>query len=504
MAVCVTVFPGLTMVNLKQVRKDVERFVRSIDREYYRNWAGLKEEMNTTAIYEKYRPLFRRSLIRSIREMRREAEGSEGRRLRYLEAILADSCLKNGVRQLTDRKETKEAKMSIKVDGEEIPFRLAAVKMVNEDDRAKRSKIFEERNKAIEKLNTVLARRMENLHSLSKSLGYDNYAHLYSDTKGIDFSSLQGKLNKLIYRTEDLYIDKMNDRLGKIGISLEEAEKHDIGYFVRAKEFDQYFRKEEAVPTLKKTLKGMGIDLAKQKNIILDTEEREKKTPRAFCACLEVPEKVMLVIMPIGGHDDYDSLFHEAGHAEHFANVSKKEDMEYKYLGDNSVTESYAFLLEYLITNKNWLRKYVPMEDASAYLEFVYLLKLLMVRRYIAKLNYELALHAKGMKGMDEIYAKTLESILKYKHPTSHYLIDLDDGFYCAQYLRAWIFEAQLRSALKEKFGEEWFLNPKAGRFLKDLWASGQKYDVEELARMTGFAGLDVDPLLEELEENLS
>ena len=48
------------------------------------------------------------------------------------------------------------------------------------------------------------------------------------------------------------------------------------------------------------------------------------KSPRAFCSPIEVPGKVMLVIQPIGGHDDWRALFHEAGHTEHYANTSRR------------------------------------------------------------------------------------------------------------------------------------------------------------------------------------
>ena len=50
----------------------------------------------------------------------------------------------------------------------------------------------------------------------------------------------------------------------------------------------------------------------------------------------------------VGGREDYAALFHEGGHAEHYANVDAELPFEFRHLGDNSVTESYAFLLEHL------------------------------------------------------------------------------------------------------------------------------------------------------------
>jgi hypothetical protein len=57
-----------------------------------------------------------------------------------------------------------------------------------------------------------------------------------------------------------------------------------------------------------------------------------------------VPGKVMLVIQPIGGPDDWSALFHEAGHAEHFANTRPELTVEERRLGDSAVTEGWAML----------------------------------------------------------------------------------------------------------------------------------------------------------------
>ena len=104
---------------------------------------------------------------------------------------------------------------------------------------------------------------------------------------------------------------------------------------------------------------------------------------------------------------------------------------------------------------------------------------------------------------MDKLYETTLNRVLKFKNGKIHYLIDHDDGFYCAQYLRAWIFEEQLRATLQKRFGEEWFNSAEAGKFLTKLWADGQKYDVVELAKMIGYKGLDINPLLTSIQKQL-
>jgi len=467
-----------------------------MNKEYYLNNAGLKDEFNTSAIYERYECLFDKQLIIETRGRREHASDEDRRKLRYLQAFFLEYHLGMVVKELTDKTETMQAKGIIKPNGEEIPFRLAQTRMINEPDREKREKLYRSRNNFIDKVNVPLLERMRKLHAAPKEFGYENYTALFRDAKEIDLQALEETMRDFINQTESIYTRRMNEKLQEeIGVSLEEAEKHDVSFFFRAREFDKYFKKANMLKTLKKTLANMGIQLEAQENIQVDIEERPKKSPRAFCAPIKVPEDIKLVLMPHGGHDDYATLFHEAGHAEHFAFVNPDLPVEYKWLGDNSVTESYAFLLEYLLTDENWLRQNIRIDRAEEYLRFLGLYKLLYLRSYGAKLSYEVRLHANDLKGIDEVYKRICEKVLKYRHPANHYLITVDDAFYCAQYLQAWIFEAQLKQFLQKEYGEEWFNTHEAGKYLMGLWANGQKYNVAELARMLGQAGLTIEPL---------
>jgi len=487
------------LMNLEELRRDVENFNGDIDREYYLNWAGLKDEMNLSAIYDRYSGLFDPELIAEIRARRQGVGGEEERRLRYLQDFLTSTYLTERVKGLSSRVETMAATESVTVDGETMPFRLAAVKMANEEDSARRSRIFHARNQVVHRMNSTLMKRMNTMHAAAESLGYENYLALFNEIKGIDFEALSRIMQRFIADTEGLYRDGMGDLFQRVaGVPLEEGEKHDLAFVFRAKQFDRMFPKEPLVDVLKRTLDGVGIDLEKQKNIELDVEERPKKSPRAFVASIRVPGEIKLVIMPHGGHDDYTTLLHETGHAEHHAWCDAGLPVEYRYLGDVSVTESYAFLLEHLTTNESWLEHFLGVKDAAAFLDFQRLIKLYFLRRYGAKLRYELKLHSDGLEGMDLEYQRTLEAALVFRHPPSHYLNDVDDELYCAGYLRAWIFEAQLRGALRRKFGEDWFTTKEAGDFLKELWSQGQKHNVDELAGQLGYRGLSIDPLLQE------
>ena len=141
-----------------------------------------------------------------------------------------------------------------------------------------------------------------------------------------------------------------------VGVGLAEAERWDVARVFRATEVGSRVPADRMLPALVATLQDLGIDLHSQENIHLDVEERPHKTPRAFCAPIEVPGKVMLVIQPMGGPDDWGALFHEAGHAEHFANTRAELTVEERRLGDSAVTEGWAMLMQYLTNDRRGSR----------------------------------------------------------------------------------------------------------------------------------------------------
>src|SRR5205823_6043727 len=55
-------------VNLAAYRADAEEFVSSLDREYYLHFAGLQDEFDIEAIYERHAELFSRDNVERLRE----------------------------------------------------------------------------------------------------------------------------------------------------------------------------------------------------------------------------------------------------------------------------------------------------------------------------------------------------------------------------------------------------------------------------------------------------
>ena len=430
-----------------------------------------------------------------------------GTRVRELWRFACEGYFGELTREHAERLAALESELQVSVDGEDIPYRMIRPALANEPDRAKRQQLDARANEVLEEqMNPLHLDAAQTVQRAARDLGFDNYAELYR--KALPASALDelaAQCRAFLDSTERLY-QEAADRLfrDRVGVGLGEAARWDVPRLFRAPEWDPMFPKERMVPALEATLADLGIDLKSQANVHLDLEERPNKTPRAFCAPIEIPDKVMLVIQPIGGPDDWRALFHEAGHTEHFANTSRDLPMEEKRLGDNAVTEGWAMLLQHLTDEPAWLSRLLDFPRPDEYAIEGATGLLFFVRRYCAKLLYELEFHTSAdVTGMRNQYVELLGDALKIEPTAANYLADIDSGFYVSSYLRSWAFEAQLRAFLKEKFGTRWFTTRDAGTLLRELWSEGQKMRAEEMLKEVTGSTLEMEAVAERVREVL-
>jgi hypothetical protein len=455
-------------VDLNAYRAEAQAFLSTIDREYYLHFSGQKESFEIEPIYERHAALFAREAVDGIREAgNREllefaAQGLIGRELRAIEAELAE----------------REAALQVELDGERVPFRQAAVEQANEPDPDRRAAIEAARLELTEReLNPLLREALERSHELAAELGWPSMRAMCEELSGIDLGALGEQAAAFLEATERGYESLVGPRLeAQLGFGFERLRRSDLPAFFRAPGLDELFPEDSLLPSLRGTLSGLGIDLGSQRNVRVDAEARPTKSPRAFCSPVVVPDEVYLVIAPSGGRDDYEALFHETGHAEHYAHVDAGLPFEQRHLGDNSITESFAFLFQYLTADREWLRRRLGVEDPVPVEAQARAGKLVFLRRYAAKLQYELELQdaPERLDDLSDVYSRRLGAAGHVDWPATTWLSDVDAFFYAARYLRAWAMETDLRRTLRERFGEAWFEEPEAGALLRELWRRGQ------------------------------
>jgi hypothetical protein len=491
---------------IEDIIKGIKESTYEIQTESRLAYSGLKEEQDITRVLEKYAWLYNLNTVQDAREAHRtESDPENKERLRRVYYYLLEGYLERQTAPLEDQLVSFEIGATVEVDGEKIPYHNVPALIAGEPDFDRRNRLRKASLAVVEESNPKrLAITRTWLATLANEFGYENYTTYNSEKKRIDYGLLRSRMEDLLSETEETYAALMNQWTKKTtGRRLGEIGNHHFSHISRMPQYDRYFGKDKLLEVYKRTLLGMRIDPGTQKNIHIDTAERPTKNPRARCYAPDPPEEVHLLIKPIGGLDDYSAFFHEAGHAQHFGNEDSELDYVDKAISTSyALTEIYSFLMQYLTQNRAWLREVVgvPEETAREVVHYTRLAGLFLVRRYAAKLRYELDFFEDPLnEGRNqELYATTLSAATRFLYPPENYLNDMDPGYYSADYLRAWITESMLRHYLESTYGKRWFAHHEAGTFLRGLWATGESRENEDITRMVSCEPFDIAYLVEQ------
>ena len=481
-------------LDLESRSREAEQLVSELDREYHLHFSGQKPTYEVEGIYERHAGLLGRDAIAELREAASSAGGESARRASFLLELAVGGHLGRECAPQEEAIAAREAELEIEIGGERIPYRMAPVAQANEADPARRAEIDAARLGLLEEeLNPLHLAAFERTQVLIRELGWDSYAQAWAQLRGIDLEALAAQTRRFVEATDPVYERIVDPELERVlGESLAGITRTDLARFFRAPGLDGSFSEAGLIPALERTAAGMGLALERQPNIRLDTEQRPTKTSRAYCAPVRVPDEVYLVVPRVGGREDYAALFHESGHALHYANVDAALPAEYRYLGDNSVTESFAFLIEHVTEDEGWISQ-VLGASADGVPAHARAVKLMFLRRYAAKIAYELELHGADpdLAAMPGRYAELMQGALGLEWTPVSWLSDVDDAFYVAGYLRAWALETRWRASLCERVGERWFTEPEAGEWLRGLWRQGQRLRADEL--LAEVLGVELD-----------
>ncbi|MGA2383798.1 MAG: hypothetical protein ABSG61_10255 [Gemmatimonadales bacterium] len=472
-----------------------ERMCEELGRESYRTGAGLDAESHFAEIFARYPDLTDHEAVEAAR-------GHPA----LLEWVV-DNHVGRAVAALDDRLHAWESGAVVAVDGgETIPYQRSAIEIANEPRRQRRLVIDAARRAILGEPAAIRRERLERERELLAALGLGDPVVARSALSGIALPALAEACGRFLAATADLYRDALREALRETDIPPRDAERSDAAWLFRGAGFDDCFPGPALVSTARRQLGELGLDATAGGRIRYDTEDRALKRARAFCAPVRIPAEVYLVIRPYGGHTDYRAFWHELGHAQHFGNVAEALPFEHRWLGDNSVTEGFAMLFEHMVLAAPWLARYAGLrgERGHAFARAQAFAHLAMLRRYAAKLRYELELQrSPTVSAGAEAYAPLLTEATGFRYASEDALLDLDDGFYVARYLRAWQLEALLASHLTERHDVDWFRNPRCGPALLELFAPGQRDDAATLAEQVLARSLDFALLIARVEAAL-
>lgn len=501
-------------LTLERLRAEGQAFMEAISREGYLAYSGHKHTAELQPIYREYeRVLGRDALELTLDAFSTAAEKSEEQRsARYLLEWEIETQAAKPLAALDEREiEWENSAVVRSPDGRVIQYQAAPIEIANTADRKLRLALDAARAKLVEKEHAPLRQeRLEREKDYIESIGVaDGYNKSFEAVTGISLAGLAAECEQFLRDSQAMWDDTLPRVLKKsLGIKPAQAKRSDALALFRASEFDDAFPGNAMEGMIRRQVEEMGIDPTAQGRIILDIGEREGKRSRAFCSPVRVPQEVYLVLRPHGGQSDYNTMLHEMGHALHFAYARADYPFEYRWLGDNSVTESYAMLFDHRMQDEGWLKRYTLLEKkrVGKFIRTAGFEELHFLRRYCAKLLYERALYSGEVpwSQLPDLYVSLLSGATGFEYQPADAFVDVDPRFYSARYLRAWQLQSVLDEHLVGQFDDDWYRNPRAGRWLVgELLSEGQRETAEEVASRTGASGLSFAPLERKIEQLL-
>lgn len=278
-------------------------------------------------------------------------------------------------------------------------------------------------------------------------------------------------------------------------------EAYDDMYVFRHSVFnpvDPHFAKVDFHETFRRVGERLGFPVS---SVHVDGEPRPGKFSSPVCFGVRIPGDVRVLYQrttPIG---DYESFYHEMGHAMHFISVGASRRLHERRLIPNGVAEVFSTLFEALSMDPVYLHEDVglPEDAVGEVLRRRRFMELFFLCFYGAngmhKVRFwEERLH-RDFAAADEAYAQLSERYMGVRYPgvywQTHHILSMSD-VYAPSYLLANVRKSELLRETQRRFGRRWWHEPAAGAFLREAaMEPGASIDLDAFSR------LDVDAYLD-------
>jgi len=510
-------------------RRDYAAYSAALERARYDYHAGIEPELRLAPLRDRYADLWTRAavgdLARALEESPPQFETERVALAALLRAAQSGS-VEARAGEVSDELARCKASARVEWNGSRLASDDAPDTISAETDPARRRELAARWFDALRACDDLRAARLDALREGARALGYDSYFNFLSGITEADVESLSASAGDFLERTARVYATKLFEWSAR---NLSAAFAREPVYadslsFARLAHLDPFFPARELRATYDATMDGLGIRVGRQSNVRIETTVAEHGGTCAACLALNPPQDVRLVYRAEGGASHYQKFFEAAGRTQHFAWVSRDLAARYPelvYAPDETTRAGFAFLFADLLTDASWLAAHrnVRASESGEIARSFALVELHRLRLVCARLQQQRALEQASdarSEHLAEAYATAIEEATNFRAHPSLFLRDLvPDGSHDrlgksaahlapAVYLRARLFAAALGEYFRTRHGRRWWSTNKAADELIDMWNTGSRYTVEELASLLDLGELNFGLLADSLNSTLT
>lgn len=263
-------------------------------------------------------------------------------------------------------------------------------------------------------------------------------------------------------------------------------------------DLNEFFPAADAVPSLRRTLADIGIQLDSLP-VTLEAEPHDSKTYAAFCYAINPPDDVRVTANPLPGPGFYLRLYHEFGHALHA--IYNRQDPWIFRREPGCFNEGMATILSSLIREPEWILRNTSVKPQQLQrLEFLRKLGAYDRRESLVRVSFELSAYHDANRDLDALWQERVQEYSPLSVDAAPAIWASDAAYAthpCTRhnFFLAAMITAQTVAALKRDHRS--LFTPATGAFLIDrYYAPGRSLRwTDKIERATG-AKLSADHLL--------
>jgi hypothetical protein len=349
-----------------------------------------------------------------------------------------------------------------------------------------RAQLSTDRSAALWDEQPPFARRLDALPDVARQLGLSSATALVEAMQRRTFEALSPSLVEALRQGDDAARDLTAFALKRLDPQLKAgaARQPDLERALAAPWCFEVLRKEDLTHAVTRTLGDLDFHPNAFGKILIDAET-PGRAPGAHLVKLEVPDQLRLVLTAAPGFDGYAACLGAWGEAAVLASTPKTLPFIDRVVGDAAIAKTFRLLFESLLLDEGWLKRAVRATSAQARE-----VARLFAWRQLVQLRAQAALvpvvreglERGAVRALSDAYVSAMERALHVAPERGRYLVDLPVMGESLPTLDAWALEARLVHTLRERFNEDWWRNPAAGRFLTGLAARGTTEDANSLA----------------------
>jgi hypothetical protein len=374
-----------------------------------------------------------------------------------------------------------------------------------EKDSHKRKKVFDEFIEKTKYISPIIYNRFEKIRSLYlttniqqiNSSNSSSSSSIYLDDNN-QLNPLSGYLmnEKITYTQFINFVEHMGNKTrNSFKRSLQQVSqeilKRDAEYYD-----DFYFFRNRIYKDFDNTFKHFDLN-----RINFDIEDRENKYPSPICFFVKIPYDIRILYKSESSYFDLQGCFHESGHAMHASSINPEIEYWKKYHFSMGVAEIFSILLERLTKKKIFLKSTLGIDDSNLIDELESrnnFMELFFVTFYSANSLMKSSFWKDhlSIEDSNSLYSKLVKDFTGIDIPGEYWMLHHilpEATMYVPSYLFAAVRAKELDVHLQNNFGEAWWKNKEAGKYLQQIMFSGTDID------LSLFSKLDSDLYLKEI-----